>query len=75
MGRPFGIPREGTYGVGVETEVVRVPTGYKKKIPVWINDLPQLVSRYKKESKSTRNWVIANRLLEELEALLNEPDA
>lgn len=32
-GRPSGIPREGTYGTGVKTKVVRVPEDIAKNIP------------------------------------------
>jgi hypothetical protein len=32
-GRPAGIPREGTYGSGVKTKVVRVPEDIAANIP------------------------------------------
>lgn len=32
-GRPSGIPREGTYGTGIKTKVVRVPEEIAANIP------------------------------------------
>jgi hypothetical protein len=32
-GRPSGIPREGTYGTGVKTKLVRVPIAIAPNIP------------------------------------------
>lgn len=72
MGRPFGIPREGTYGIGVETSLVRVPARLKDRVPHIVKGLPEIISKYRKEQKNTRNWVVAVRLLDELEDLIND---
>lgn len=72
MGRPPGIPMEGRYGVGVETTIIRVPISWKEKTPRLIKQLPELVKEWKSRSKDTRDWTQANKLIEELEKILED---
>lgn len=43
-GRPAGIPREGTYGTGVKTKVVRVPEAIADNIPEILAKFEQIKS-------------------------------
>ncbi len=70
MGRPIGIPRQGRYGEGVETTTVRVPVDKVDIVPRLIIELPEIIERYKRESKHTRNWTQADKLIKDIERLL-----
>lgn len=67
-GRPKGTPSEGRkFGVA-KTTPMRVPDGYQQKIQDYLLSFDALLDDFKTRSKGTRNWVEANRLIEELEA-------
>lgn len=55
------------FGVS-KTTPMRVPDGYQGKIQDYLLSFDALLDDFKARSKSTRNWVEANRLIEELEA-------
>jgi len=65
-GRPSGIPRDGVYGRGVKTEVMRVPVGTPALVVSLLNDLPLLVSEWEKKTTHTRDWVQCGRFIQEL---------
>ena len=68
-GRPQGIPRDGSYGRGVRTVVVRVPEQYKEVVKGLLLDLPEFLSGWESRAKDTRDWTQAKRLLSEMRAL------
>jgi hypothetical protein len=63
---------KGSYGVGVQTTAVRVPVQWKEKTSKLIIELPQLLKEWKSRSKNTRDWTQANRLIKEIEQLLED---
>lgn len=69
-GRPKGVKRDGLYGCGVQTEVMRVPSGSKDLVQRLLIDLPELVEHWEASASTTRDWTQANRLLAELKSLL-----
>jgi len=71
-GRPAGIPRDGLYGRGVKTELLRVPVGKKDLTVALLNDLPDLVRLWKAESKQTRDWTKFNQFIELIEDIYPE---
>jgi len=55
------------YGTA-RTAVMRVPEGSQEKVESYLLSFDALIDDYKERSTGQRNWVEANRLLEELEA-------
>jgi len=68
-GRPKGIPRDGTYGRGIKTEVMRVPEGSRERVQTYLHDFDEFIREWKSKSKDTRDWTQAKKLLDELESL------
>ena len=67
-GRPKGTASENRkFGVS-KTVPMRVPSGYQEKIQDYLLSFDALLDDFKARSKGTRNWVEANRLIEELES-------
>jgi hypothetical protein len=67
-GRPKGIASENRkFGIA-KTTPMRVPDGYQEKIQGYLLSFDALLDDFKARSKGTRNWVEANRLIEELES-------
>jgi hypothetical protein len=48
-GRPSGISREGTYGKGVKTKVVRVPEDIA-------NNIPEILEKFEQIKTFVDNW-------------------
>jgi len=84
-GRPAGIPREGTYGTGVETKVVRVPAAVAANIPEILAKFEQIkifvdawdeqiatVTANSKVGKPSPRYDKAMVILEELRQYLGE---
>lgn len=68
QGRPKGTPSENRkFGVA-KTVPMRVPDGYQSKVNDYLLSFDALLDDFKARSKGTRNWVEANRLIEELES-------
>lgn len=68
-GHQKGAPGEGRYGLGVKTQVARIPCGSKQYVEFCLLELQPLLQAWKERSKSTRDWTQFHRLLDELEAL------
>lgn len=48
-GRPAGIPREGTYGTGIKTKVVRVPEEIA-------NNIPEILAKFEQIKTFVDSW-------------------
>lgn len=72
VGRPpgYSFPQKGSYGVGVETVVVRVPVKWKEKTSKLIIELPKLIKEWKSKATDQPRWYKANKLIAEIEKLL-----
>jgi len=70
-GRPKGIPREGNYGKGIQTETMRVPAGQQERIRRLLQEMPQLLEKWESKcaTSSSPRYERAKELLEELKSL------
>lgn len=65
-GAPPGSKREGTYGYGVKTRIARVPVDFRPTDLTQIEEVKDLVRRWKSRAKDTRDWTQAKKLIEQL---------
>ena len=59
-------PKPGRWGVGVETKTTRVPVALADVLPDILNAVVTTTIRYAQRRRQTRNWVEANKMLDEL---------
>lgn len=85
-GRPSGIPREGKYGTGIKTKIVRVPVGVadniqdilqsfeaiKLVVDSWDEKIDGAIANSKRQNEIPARYDQAVKLMQELRNYLGE---